>query len=114
MQQELKGGTRRSIPQKPRKSRTPLLSRDPPTLDIAAISAIGFHFNMYQKDNKVFMTSLYKIDRIINEKEEEPAKESNEELVKRLLPTYLLSYRDAFSKAASDILPPYRTYDYKI
>ena len=52
------------------------------------------------------MTSLYKINRIINEKEG-LAKESDEELVKRLLPTYLLSYRDAFSKAALDILPPY-------
>jgi hypothetical protein len=114
MQQELKGGTRRSIPQKPRKSRTPLLSRDPPTLDIAAISAIGFHFNMYQKDNEVFTTSLYEIDRIIDEKEEGLAEESDEELVKRLLPTYLASHRDAFSKAASDTLPPHRTYDHKI
>jgi hypothetical protein len=77
-------------------------------LDIAAISTIGFHFNIYQKDNEVFITSLYKINRIINEKEEGLAKESDEELVKRLLPTYLLSYRDIFLKAASDILPPYQ------
>jgi hypothetical protein len=62
---------------------------------------------MYQKDNEVFITSLYEIDRIINKKEEELAKESDEELVKRLLLTYLLSYRDAFSKAALDMLPPY-------
>jgi len=83
-------------------------------LDIAAISAIGFHFNIYQKDNEVFITSLYKINWIINKKEEGLVKESNEELVKRLLPTYLLSYRDAFLKAALDILPPYQIYDYKI
>jgi hypothetical protein len=83
-------------------------------LDIAAISAIGFYFNIYQKDNKVFITSLYKIDRIINEKEEGLAKESDKELVKRLLSTYLLSYRDAFLKVALDILPPYRIYNYKI
>jgi hypothetical protein len=83
-------------------------------LDIAAISAIGFHFNIYQRDNEVFITSLYEINWIINEKEEGPAEESDEELVKRLLPTYLLSHRDAFSKAASDTLPPYQTYDYKI
>jgi hypothetical protein len=50
---------------------------------------------------------LYEINRIIDEKEEGLAEESNEELVKRLLPTYLVSYRDAFSKAASDTLPPY-------
>jgi hypothetical protein len=88
--------------------------RDPPILDIAAISAIGFYFNIYQKDNEVFITSLYKIDWIINEKEEGLAKESNEELVKRLLPTYLLSYRDVFLKVALDILPPHQIYNYKI
>jgi len=60
------------------------------------------------------MTSLYKINRIINEKEEGLAKESNEELVKRLLFTYLLSHRDAFLKAALNMLPPYQIYDYKI
>ena len=107
IQQELKGGIRRLIPQNPRKLRTPLLLCDPPILDIAAISTIGFHFNIYQKDNKVFITSLYKINQIINEKEEGLAKESNKELVKRLLPTYLLSYKDAFLKVALDILPPY-------
>ena len=98
---------RRLIPQKPRKLRIPLLLRDPPILDIAAISTIGFHFNIYQKDNEVFITSLYEINWIIDKKEEGPAKESDEELVERLLPTYLLSYRDAFLKAALDILPPY-------
>ena len=35
-------------------------------LDIAEISAVGFHFNMYRKDNEVFVTSLYEIDRMIN------------------------------------------------
>jgi len=44
----------------------------------------------------VFITSLYKINQIINKK-----------LVKRFLPTYLLDYRDAFLKAALDILPYY-------
>ena len=72
-----------------------------------AISAIGFHFNIYQKDNEVFITSLYEINWIINEKEEGLVEETNEELVKRLLPIYLLDYRDAFSKAALDMLPPH-------
>jgi len=31
----------------------------------------------------------------------------DKELVKRLLPTYLLNYRDVFLKAALDILPLY-------
>jgi hypothetical protein len=114
MQQELKGVTTTPIPQKPQGSRTPLLSRDPPTVDIAGISAVAFHFNMYRRDNEVFTTSLYEIDRIINEREERPAEETDEELVERLLPTVYAGYKDVFSKAASDKLPPHRTYDHKI
>ena len=114
MQRELKGVKTAPIRQKPPRPRTPLLSHDPPIVDIAAISAIGFHFNIYRKDNEVFTTSLYEIDRIINEKEEGPVEETDKELVKRLLPTYLLDHRDAFSKAASDMLPPHRTYNHKV
>ena len=53
------------------------------------------------------MTSLYKINRIINEKKEGLVKETNKELVKYFLPIYLLGYRDVFLKVALDILPPY-------
>ena len=66
-----------------------------------------FYFNIYRKDNKVFITSLYKINRIINDREERLAKETNKELVKRLLPTIYINYKDAFLKAALDKLPPY-------
>jgi len=66
-----------------------------------------FHFNIYRKDNKVFITSLYKINRIINNREEELAKETDEELVKRLFFTIYINYKDAFLKAALDKLPPY-------
>ena len=107
MQQELKGVIITPLPRKPLKSYIPPLSRDPPTVDITVISAIAFHFNIYRRDNKVFITSLYKINWIINKKEEGLIKETNKELVKRLLPIYLLDYRDAFLKAALDILPPY-------
>ena len=102
------------IPWKPLKSHTPLLSRSPPAVDIAAISAIAFHFNMYRKDNEVFTTSLYEIDRIIDEREEKPTEETDEDLVERLLPTIYAGYKDVFLKAASDKLPPYRTYNHKI
>jgi hypothetical protein len=71
------------------------------------ISIIGFHFNIYQKDNKVFIISLYKINQIINKREEELAKETNKKLIKYLLSTYLLGHRDAFLKVVLDILPPY-------
>src|SRR6266436_8676343 len=95
------------LPQKPLKSYTPPLLRDPPIVDITAISAIAFYFNIYRRDNKVFITSVYKINRIITKREEELAKETNKELVKRLLPTIYTGYKDAFLKAALDKLPPY-------
>ena len=37
-------------------------------IDIKQISAVGFHYNMYKKDNKIFTTSLYKIDCLIEER----------------------------------------------
>src|SRR6266481_10212860 len=114
MRQELKGVMTTSLPRKPLRSYIPPLSRDPPIVDIAIISAIAFYFNIYRRDNKVFITSLYKINRIITEREEELAKETNKELVKRLLPTIYAGYKDTFLKAALDKLPPYRIYDYKI
>ena len=66
-----------------------------------------FYFNIYWKDNKVFITSLYKINQIINNREERLAKETDKELVKRLLPTIYINYKDAFLKVALDKLPPY-------
>jgi len=102
------------LPRKPLGSYILPLLYNPPAVDIAIISAIAFHFNIYRRDNKVFITSLYKINRIINKKEEKPAKETNEELVKRLLPTIYTGYKDIFLKAALDKLPPYRIYNYKI
>jgi len=79
---------------------------DTPIVDITVISTMGFYFNIYWKNNKVFITSLYEINWIINKKEEGLEEETNKELVKRLLPTYLLGYKDAFLKADLDILPP--------
>ena len=95
------------IPWKPLKSYIPLLLYTPPIVDIAAISAIVFYFNMYWEDNEVFITSLYKIDRIINKRKEKPAKETDKELIKCLLPTIYAGYKDVFLKAALDKLPPY-------
>jgi hypothetical protein len=61
---------------------------------------MAFHYNIYQKDNEVFITSLYKINWIINKKEERLAKETDKELVKRLLFTIYSEYKDVFLKAA--------------
>ena len=49
----------------------------------------------------------YLVIPIINKKEEGLVEKTDKELIKRLLPTYLLNYRDAFLKVALDILPPY-------
>ena len=38
------------------------------TLNIAAISAPTFYTNLKKESNELFTTSLYKIDRFINEK----------------------------------------------
>jgi len=81
------------------------VSYNPPAVDITAISAIVFHFNIYQKDNEVFTTSLYKINRIINKREEKLIKKTNKELVKYLLSTIYAKYKDVFLRAALDKLP---------
>src|SRR5882672_1689094 len=107
MQQELKGVIITPLSQKPLKSYIPPLLHNPPTVNITTISAIVFYFNIYRRDNKVFITSLYKINRIINKREEKLAKETNKELVKRLLPTIYMGYKNAFLKAALNKLPPY-------
>jgi len=114
MQQELRGVITTPLPQEPLKSYTPPLLYNPPTVDITAISAIAFHFNIYRRDNKVFTTSLYKINRIINKREEKLAKETNKELVKRLLSTIYIGYKNIFLKAALDKLSSYQIYNYKI
>ena len=38
-------------------------------VNIAQISAISFYFNIYLLDNKVFSTTIYKINLLIEEKE---------------------------------------------
>ena len=110
------------IPQRPLKESQvqyinilkPLPSSDPSAVDIAIISAIEFYFNIYRKDNKVFITSLYKINRIISERKEKLAKETNEELIKPLFFIIYIRYKGIFLKAALDKPSPYRMYDYKI
>ena len=76
-------------------------------VNITVISTIAFHFNIYRKDNKVFTTSLYKINQIINKREEELTKEINKEFIKRLLLTIYIRHKGAFLKAALDELPPH-------
>ena len=76
-------------------------------VNIIVISAIAFHFNIYRKDNKVFTTSLYKINQIINKREEKLTKEINKELIKRLFFIIYVRYKGIFLKTALNKLPPY-------
>ena len=76
-------------------------------VNITIISTIAFHFNIYRKDNKVFITSLYEINQIINKREEELTEEIDEEFIKHFLPTIYARHKGIFSKVALDKLPPH-------
>ena len=39
------------------------------SIDIAQINAIGFYFNIQLLDNEVFLTMIYEIDLLLEEKE---------------------------------------------
>ena len=76
-------------------------------VDIAVISTIAFYFNIYRKDNKVFITSLYKINQIINKRKEKLTEETDEEFIKCLFPTIYIKHKGVFLKVALDKLPPH-------
>ena len=73
---------------------------------------------MVQPNTVAFTTSLYKINQIIKEKESElsgqESKFIDKELVEQKLPHQHQKFKDVFSKAASNILPPYQPYNHKI
>src|ERR1019366_8367496 len=92
-------------------------------LDITAISAPAFHINLKKRSNEFFTTSLYKIDRLIEEKYRErlstevspiEPEESKEAILYRTVPPEWHDLIKAFLKQEGDKLPPYREYDYKI
>ena len=86
-------------------------------VDIAAVGAAPFHHNMTRKGSETFITSFLEIDRIIEEKRSNSRQQEDVEddmLVEQKLPRCYRSYKDIFSKAASDKLPPSRDNDYKI
>ena len=91
----------------------PSLYESTTTLDIAEISPAVFYLNLRRPENELFVVSLYELDREL-ERRELPDEPANEAEVDQKLPTYLQEYRSAFSKAASDELPPHRLYDHKI
>ena len=76
-------------------------------VNITIINFIAFYFNIYRKDNEVFITNLYKINRIINKREEKLTKKTSKKFIKRLFPIIYARYKSIFLKAALDKLPPY-------
>ena len=66
-----------------------------------------------RNENTVFSTSLYELDRAIEEQEKQDDEETLSE-IKAKLPAYLRSRESVFTKAASDQLPPHRSYDHHI
>ena len=94
-------------PPKPKKQRLQPHSITSYAVDVNLISAAAFHFNLRRPQNELFSTSLYEIDRLIEDKE------TAEELEQKLPEAYK-DYIDVFSKAASNVLPPHRQYDHRI
>jgi hypothetical protein len=75
------------------------------------IGPAGFDRNLRQSKNEFFTTSLYEIDRILQERKEQAIELEDEidydEHVKKVLPREYWPYKDVFSKANSDKLPPH-------
>jgi hypothetical protein len=107
-----------TTPVRPARTRRP---ENLPHVDIYCIGPEGFKRAAKQPNSTVFITSLYEIDRMIEEKEIEAIRDdlaqqelTNEELIEQKLPQQLRCFKDFFSKSASDVLAPHRSYDLKI
>jgi hypothetical protein len=85
-----------------------------PKIDIAAVGAAAFHRHIKRKDTEVFLTSLYEIDHIIESRKLDPQEDLDSDLIEQRLPACYAGYEDAFSKNASDQMPPTRPCDHRI
>jgi transposase InsO family protein/predicted aspartyl protease len=95
----------------------------PYMVDICGISAVSFDYHLRHADSEVFTTSLYEVDRILDDRhgptENDPELEERYQLEKaadRILgfPDRYAEFEDVGSKEASDLLPPHRPYDHQI
>jgi hypothetical protein len=80
------------------------------------INATGFHQNLRKEGTVAFNTNLYKIDRLIEEKQPLTIVDNkiNEQLITRLLSKEYEDLRKAFSKVELNTLTPHRLYDHRI
>lgn len=138
MERQLSPNYQSHVPpvRKVKRSRVEAIS-ETAAIDIAGISAPAFSLNAHRPDNILFSTTLDEIDRILDRRQENPPLEDkqatdllwkantisaidyreDEALVEACLkkwPQYA-SFKDVFSKRASDQLPPSRkNVDHKI
>jgi predicted aspartyl protease/transposase InsO family protein len=98
-------------PEKPTLERTE--KRRLPEIDILAISKSAFERYAKEKTSEIFVTSVYDIEQVIQEKKH-AITEAEEQEIRRTLPTEYHEFIDVFSKQASDTLPPRRDCDLKI
>lgn len=77
-------------------------------VEIAMIGAVGFHRHMQKEGTETFVTSLYEINRIIEEKQEQHVDATEASDIQAQLPAEYHEYTDVFSKGKSDTMPPYR------
>ena len=98
-------------PLQPSVRRLKTIKLDLPPVNIAAISVAGYRRNLQDDRAIAFSTSLYEIDYLIAKK---LADETDDLRVRETLLEPYQDLTDAFSKAASDSLPPRRPYDHKI
>ena len=110
---KLTGGDPLPQPRPVKKTRFP---DNLPKINIVIIRKIGFYRNALKKESTVFVTSLYEINRILEEKanKRELTQEKHDTEVNKLLPKRYYDIKDVFSKAASNELLPYRDNDHKI
>ena len=82
-------------------------------IDIFKISTAAFYLNIRRPNNKLFLTSILKIERELQARAVQDIDEDQAKLLERL-PVSYRPYIEDFSKAALDVLLPRRSYDHKI
>ena len=85
-------------------------------MDICVVGAVAFSRNLAIPGATLFTTSLYEIDRILEQKTNTGAIEDQDyqALLDAKLPAQYRQYADVFSKKAAQELLPYCLYDHKI
>src|SRR4051812_9458891 len=73
----------------------------PASVFICEISANAFHFNMRRRDTEFFQTSIYEIDRILQERYE-PEDPDIARLISERLPKQYQHLKSVFSKKDAD------------